>query len=104
MSAKLKPVAAGLALALWVGGAAAGGPFEDCFNDVDPMLTTEVLPESLRVTEADLAWMLRELERRTPAEPATDPGVPVHAGPDRAAPRPGALVADGDPGPLRPTE
>ena len=62
----------GLALALFTGSAVAG-ELADCFNDdVDPATRfTSNEPETLRVTDADIAAMLnriREHEARAVAE------------------------------------
>ena len=77
-----RPSAIGLALGLSIGTAAAGDPMLDCFNDEYPLLTSEAVPESLRVTDADLAWMMRELERvpLATAEPTRpEPAIPTDA-------------------------
>lgn len=59
--------AIGLALALSIGTTASADTILDCFNDEYPPSTSEAFPESLQVTDADLAWLMRELERIPPA-------------------------------------
>lgn len=86
-----------LVFGISIGTATAG----DCFNDEMPLRTGETIPESLRITDADLMWLTRKLG----LEPSTI-ALPIQ--PEPSAPAEGSLasrsskhfITDGTPTPV----
>lgn len=64
----------------------------DCFNDKAPLRSGETVPESLRITDADLRWLTGTLEAQ--ARTVSERTRSMSPAPAIADPNPAALITD----------